>query len=759
MINHLLLVKNVGKLNHMTSTKSVQFSGLNVIYAGNGYGKTTLAAILRSLKSGEAIHITERKTLGSSDPQEVVLETDRGNHVFQRGSWSTRFKDIEIFDSAFISSNVYEGRSVDHEHKKNLCNFILGSEGVRLAREVDRLDEEIRSLTNRMAEVENKILRYIVGSISVKDFVALQTSNSVDTDIYEKEAQIDSLKKAGDIATRAALLSIRIPELPLDELRSLLSKTLAHVSKDAEHRMREHIHQCMDEDGERWLQQGMVYAKAKLCPFCSGNLDGNDLFKSYESFFDEAYRQLKADIQTFSQSIDTLLSQDDLSDIQGAIATNNTRAEFWKNHVSGQFPFLRVEDIGNSWQSTVNAIQAALSIKAGAPLDIIPESDQLWHHLDAYSITIKKVLEYDEKVTAHNHLIEMKKNSIAVCNLSQAQTELQLLQSCKKRGEPVASNLCKEYSELDKTKKSREQEKSKARKELTNQAESMLIAYQVSINQHLSNCGAGFSIADTKPSYQGGRASTQYFLKINECIVELAKPKDNSDSAWFGNTLSDGDKSTLAFAFFIAKLENDVDLAHKVVVFDDPLTSLDRNRRVYTTNQVLAIKAKAKQILVLTHDPFFARSLCKDTRGSDALMLELKQIKSDTTLCKCDIDRITQDDYFRDYCILKDYVYDGLIANPEDIQRRIRPVIEGNLKFRFPGAFRSNHTLGSMIKSIREADTSNPINAMQGRMSELEDFNDYSQGKHHNDPETASELIDETELKTYVKRALDFVTG
>ena len=249
MINNLLVVKNVGKLKHMTSRRSVQFSGLTVIYAGNGYGKTTLAAILRSLKSGEAIHITERKTLKSSEPQEVVLTTDRGNHVFQWESWNILYKDIEIFDSAFISSNVYEGSNVDHEQKKNLCQFVLGSEGVRLAREVDRLDEEIRSLTNRITEAENKILRCIVGSISVQDFVAMQTSNSIDTDISEKEAQIDSLKKAGDIAQRELLVNIHMPELPFDGLRSLLSKTLAHVSKDAEQRMREHMNKCMDENG------------------------------------------------------------------------------------------------------------------------------------------------------------------------------------------------------------------------------------------------------------------------------------------------------------------------------------------------------------------------------------------------------------------------------------------------------------------------------------------------------------------------------
>lgn len=759
MIKQVLLVKNVGKLSHLTCPSRVELSGLTVIYAGNGLGKTTLSAILRSLQSGEAIHITERKTLGSAEPQQVVLATDQGNHTFSQGSWSDGFGRIEILDSAFVSLNVYEGRSVDHEHKKNLSRFVLGSEGVRLAQQVDRLDDEIRALNTSTTELESKISRCAIGSISVQEFVTLQTSDTIDADISRKEAQIDSLRRAGEIATREGLLCIGIPELPLPDLRGLLSTTLADVSQVAERRMREHISECMDERGERWLQQGMGYVKANTCPFCSGSLDGNRLFEAYRSFFDESYRRLKSDIQAFSETIENLLSRGRLLEIQGAISTNNTRIEFWKNHVTGDFPFLRVEDIGNSWQTAAQAIQEALKAKAGSPLEVMPESDELQVALAQYTATGKQVAQYNESVTAQNTRIQAKKDSTAAASVTQAQSELQLLQNRKKRGESVASNLCQAYSDLAKAKRSKEAEKVQARKDLTVKATSILNDYQKSINRHLSNCGAGFSIVDTKPSYQGGRTSTNYLLQINACKVDLARSKDDPEAAWFGNTLSDGDKNTLAFAFFLSKLENDADLARKVIVFDDPMTSLDRSRRNYTIKQVLDIAVRAEQVVVLTHDPFFARSLWKNDRGLNACMLQLQPGKDQITLCEFDIDAFTQSEYFRNYHALHNYVYDSSDARPEDVCRCIRPLLEGNLKFRFPVDFRSDHTLGSMIQKSRDASEKSHLSVLKPELDDLEELNSYSRRVHHGEREATITPIDEGELRNYAKKALDFVTA
>jgi wobble nucleotide-excising tRNase len=50
----------------------------------------------------------------------------------------------------------------------------------------------------------------------------------------------------------------------------------------------------------------------------------------------------------------------------------------------------------------------------------------------------------------------------------------------------------------------------------------------------------------------------------------------------FRNTLSAGDRNTLALAFFFASLDRDPALADKIVIIDDPITSLDEHRSLVT---------------------------------------------------------------------------------------------------------------------------------------------------------------------------------
>jgi wobble nucleotide-excising tRNase len=46
----------------------------------------------------------------------------------------------------------------------------------------------------------------------------------------------------------------------------------------------------------------------------------------------------------------------------------------------------------------------------------------------------------------------------------------------------------------------------------------------------------------------------------------------------FKTSLSEGDKRTLAFAFFIASTESDSNLSNKIIIIDDLMCSLDLNR-------------------------------------------------------------------------------------------------------------------------------------------------------------------------------------
>jgi wobble nucleotide-excising tRNase len=73
----------------------------------------------------------------------------------------------------------------------------------------------------------------------------------------------------------------------------------------------------------------------------------------------------------------------------------------------------------------------------------------------------------------------------------------------------------------------------------------------------------------------------------------------------FGNTLSSGDRNTLALAFFFACLDQDPSLAGRVVVIDDPVSSLDDNRSLTTVQEIRRLLPRVAQVIILSHSKSF----------------------------------------------------------------------------------------------------------------------------------------------------------
>src|SRR5690606_11423656 len=95
-----------------------------------------------------------------------------------------------------------------------------------------------------------------------------------------------------------------------------------------------------------------------------------------------------------------------------------------------------------------------------------------------------------------------------------------------------------------------------------------------------------------------GTPGTTYTIKVRGQAVNL-KGAENS----FKTALSESDKRSMALAFFLAATLDDPDLDKKTVVVDDPMSSLDRNRRANTVKTLVNIALKGDQLTVLAHDP------------------------------------------------------------------------------------------------------------------------------------------------------------
>jgi wobble nucleotide-excising tRNase len=132
--------------------------------------------------------------------------------------------------------------------------------------------------------------------------------------------------------------------------------------------------------------------------------------------------------------------------------------------------------------------------------------------------------------------------------------------------------------------------------------------FQTSLNNYLQRFNAGFRLDQVTATDTRGGPTCTYNVVINNKSVPVAGGDPVAGQPSFRNTLSAGDRNTLALAFFFASLDADPDSATKIVVIDDPVSSLDDHRTLTTVQEIRRLAQRAAQVIVLSHSKSF---LCR----------------------------------------------------------------------------------------------------------------------------------------------------
>ena len=255
-----------------------------------------------------------------------------------------------------------------------------------------------------------------------------------------------------------------------------------------------------------------------------------------------------------------------------------------------------------------------------------------------------------------------------------------------------------------------------------------------------------------------GKQLLSYYLNVSGFSVGFEKDKKTYSSVKY--TLSEGDKSALAFSFFLAKLNISGNLEKKIIIFDDPISSFDYSRRNATINHLKRLGEKCNQIIVLTHDINFAKTLSSRFGSKNVLNLKIVKSKDSSVITKQDIEEETLSGIFKDISILKNYIENGVDSNIQkrDVIRCIRPIIEGIIRIKFFTHIKHNEWLGDAIKKIRESSETDAMYRLRPVLDDLIDINDYSKSFHHSDPTNPwGDLINDEELKIYVNMTLNLI--
>lgn len=243
-----------------------------------------------------------------------------------------------------------------------------------------------------------------------------------------------------------------------------------------------------------------------------------------------------------------------------------------------------------------------------------------------------------------------------------------------------------------------------------------------------------------------------YGLKINEYEV-----RTDETSYSLRQTLSEGEKNALALSFFLAKLSIRQDLKTTIVIFDDPISSLDYHRRRVTLNKLREIARRTNQFILLSHDINFVKDYVMNSQ--DVMALKICNNGKTSYLTKFDIEKATLTGLSKDINIIDDYIknIDKAENSPRDVVRCIRPVLEGFFRVKYYGYIKDGEWLGDFIKKIKDAKTGEMFAYPESVLLELEDINDYSKVYHHSNPNCLEVPLNNAELLSYCKRTLDLL--
>ena len=297
-----------------------------------------------------------------------------------------------------------------------------------------------------------------------------------------------------------------------------------------------------------------------------------------------------------------------------------------------------------------------------------------------------------------------------------------------------------------------------AKEALEQYRESVFPGYQTAINEYLRRFNAGFRLDQIAAVDTRGGPTCTYNIVINDVPVPVAGGASQAGEPTFRNTLSSGDRNALALAFFFASLDQDPVRTDKIVVIDDPVSSLDDHRSLTTVEEIKKISESTQQVVVLSNSKsFLVQVWDRADRTSRSAAAIVRQGGSTITDWDVASDSITEHD--RRHRLLREFLDTGT-ANSREIAESVRPVLEGFLRVAFPKDFPPGTLLGPFIHRCQQKVGSQDEILEAALIQELRELNDYAREFHHETNPTfwQTVVINETQLEGYVKRTLDFAT-
>jgi wobble nucleotide-excising tRNase len=764
MINLLQLIRNVGRFDSVTTAASIALSRLTLIYAENGRGKTTLAAILRSLATGDSLLIMERRRLAAQHPPHVVIGCTGGPPaaMFQNGAWNRNLANMVVFDDVFIDQNVYSGLVVGRDHRQNLHELILGTQGVALNQQIQDLVAQVEAHNRTLRQRESAIPVAERGGLTIDQFCALPANPNVVAEIEAEERNLAAAREQEPVRITPAFDLLDFPAFDLPTIETLLQAGVPELDAAAATRVQEHL-ATSGRNAEEWIGEGMrrqaerPQQVADECVFCAQNLSGSPVIGHYRQFFSDAYRTLQRSINDAAAGLNQTHADSIATTLERSVRVLGERRQFWARFSDLAQIHIDTTRVVRDWQAARDQLAALLTQKRAAPLDAVAFPDSVRASVQQHEINLADIAAINQQLTQENQVIAAVKQRAANANQTAISTALSRLKAVQARHSAATTALCADYLAEKLAKAATERLRDQAKTALEQYRANIFPNYQAAINRYLTRFNAGYHIDAVSAVNTRGGPTCTYNVVINNTAVAVAGGNPQPGEHSFKNTLSAGDRNALALAFFLASIELDPNRATMTVVIDDPVSSLDEHRSLTTVQEIRRLSVAVSQVVVLSHSKPF---LCRIWEGADPttrVALHVVRDSTGSTIEAWNVDHDSVTEHDRRNGALRDYLANGS-ANDREIARSLRPHVEAFFRVACPEHFPPGKLLGP-FRALCEQRVNSPQQILNAAdIQELRDIVEYANRFHHDtNPAWETEVVNAGELTGFVTRVLAYV--
>lgn len=613
-------IEEINKLGIFDSYRwkcSKEFGRYNVCFGFNGSGKSTLSNFFNLIATNGNFSTEQKEELFND-----IKTTENGSEVKFRNNltYPTKpnqdNKKIYVFNSNFITNHVYDG-TVGKMSKFNVKETVLEDPTIKTlntdieTKTTEKTNKEAdkTKITEKFDETKrtyNAVYRehFPKRQLRVVDFPSVsnlpnQSKAEIEQIITQKIAEYKLSEKQAELESDIAEISkltFKKIEIDLENISKLLEQSAKENATDNLTEKIELYKQEIEEEKsdkiEPWYKLGeqlLLISKEKdnsICPVCKTDLTTSidSLIAEFADYFDKSYLDFVEQLKTLKRNIDNSIEN------QKANESNKkslkSYGDKYDKFIEIKFPELEQAEI----KTDLSDLQKHIVSKQGnSSKKITINIEPIQTLIETYNNNIEKLNSFKNNTLTNlrNQKIDPTKIDREIRDRYTDLIYLELNGTTEEKRIEKFHTATSEISTIATAISELTDKKVQRLKELKMEAKK--------VGEYLEKLGI-----------------THFTIDLREGEEEnniLVKYKGNDETKKrLQNTLSEGEKTALAFAYFMSKVTTEVtNKGQTIIVIDDPISSLDDNR-LYSTAFLIHDEFKDfKQLFVFSHNMLFLK--------------------------------------------------------------------------------------------------------------------------------------------------------